>query len=119
MMRAMAQIWRPAVFEEVLRPEDYPTVTDWSGPGWVSEIRTPYGTAGWLVRKDEELEFLSLHDTPDPEPAHILAELRWMRAQDYRNTLAFDYVLIDREHSEPELVDLGEFRKVWDSERKP
>ena len=58
-------------------------------------------------------------DAPDTTPVVILGELSSLRAEGVASRVAFDYVLVDREHSDPESTDLAAFRKTWDEERKP
>lgn len=111
---------RPALFDAIYTPERYPEIEAWSGLGLVSEVRVPAGHVGWLVLKDEQLEFLS---TGGPLGDHataprILMELTRLRADKVASQVAFDYVLLDRPHSEPELTDLAEFRAIWDEENK-
>ena len=45
-------------------------------------------------------------------------ELARLRADNVDNRVAFDYVLIDRPHSEPQVTDLAEFKSIWDEENK-
>lgn len=111
--------WKPAFFEPLPPPPSYPEVT-WEGTGLVSDVRTPSGgSAGWLVLRGEELEFLADPDAPDTTPVVILGELSSLRAEGVASRVAFDYVLVDREHSDPESTGLAAFRKTWDEERKP
>lgn len=116
----MAKIWRDTGgFDVLYVPKRYPKLEKWAGFGTVSEIRVPGGHVGWLVLQDDALEFLTFGGPSGDNTAPLVVqELSLLRAENVPSAVAFDYVLIDREHSEPELTDLEEFRKAWDSERE-
>ena len=102
-------VWRPAQFETLMAPARYPGV-EWEGPGRVVELFDERSSLGYLVQAGDALTWMSYGTGRDSE---VVLRMAWYREQGLDAEPAFDLLTLRHIHTEPEDVDLFDFRTAW------